>query len=43
MAQDGLGMVLEGHNGLGWLRVGYEWFTGSQDGSGWLTVDHGDS
>ncbi len=21
MAQDGLGMVLEGHNGLGWFRL----------------------
>ncbi len=32
MAQDGLGMVLEGHNGLGWFRVSSEW----------LPVDHGD-
>jgi hypothetical protein len=36
-------MVLVGHNGLGWFRDGFEWFTGSQDGSGWLTADHGGS
>jgi hypothetical protein len=42
MSQDSLGMVLVGHKGLGWFRVGSVWFTGSQDGSDWLTADHGD-
>jgi hypothetical protein len=40
MAQNSLGVVLVGHDGLGWFRVGFEWFTGSQDGSVKLTVDH---